>query len=229
MYKIIKKEIQDSFKAFLVEGANFTAVEEYPIIREDMVPNIPPIKIMPFFKAINYKGNLSKYFIYFYSADATFERIRKNPNKYLKFFKRCGGIIGFDFSVHTDMSLVKQKAQLNDNLSLSFYYANQGIPLYPNCRGGSDIVNDEYLKAFPLHSFIAIGVHGFVKLKQQKYEWRLWIDKIIKKLQPKGLIVIGHLPKDIIDDYKDKVNFYFFDSFMQERAKEVKSYANKRS
>jgi hypothetical protein len=92
------------------------------------------------------------------------------------------------------MPIVKQKAQLNDNLSLSFFFAYNGIPLFPNCRGGSDSINDEYLNAFPKHTYIALGVHGFVQLKEQKYEWRLWIAKLIEKLEPKGFIIIGHLP-----------------------------------
>ena len=226
MYKDENGVIEDSFQAFLVEGANFTKEEEYPIIREDMVPDCPPTKVMPFFKAITYQGDLSEYFIYFYSPDGTFERVRRNPKKYLHFFKRCKGIIGFDFSVYTDMPIVKQKAQLNDNLSLSFYFANNDVPLYPNARGGSDSLNDEYLNAFPKHTYIALGVHGFIKLKEQKHEWRLWIATLIEKLEPLGFIVVGHLPQDIVDEYKDKAEFYLFDSFIEERNKEVKAHAN---
>lgn len=226
MYKDKDGIVEDSFQAFLVDGANFTKEEEYPIQKDWMVPQNPPIKVMPFSKAITYQGNLSEYFIYFYSPDSTFERVRRNPKKYLHFFKRCKGIIGFDFSVHTDMPLVKQKAQLNDNLSLSFFFANNGVPLFPNCRGGSDSINDEYLRAFPQHTYIALGVHGFIQLKEQKHEWRVWIAKIIEKLEPKGFIVIGHLPKDIIDDYKDLVEFHLFDSFIDERNKEVKYHVN---
>ncbi len=226
MYKDKNGVIEDSFQAFLVDGANFTKEEEYPIIREDMIPNNPPTKVMPFFKAINFQGDLSEYVIYFYSPDGVFERVRRNPKKYLNFFKRCKGIMGLDFSVHSDMPLAKQKAQLNDNLSLSFFYANNGVPLYPNCRGGSDCINDEYLNAFPKHTYIALGVHGFVQLKEQKYEWRIWIDAIIKKLEPKGFIIIGHLPQDIINDYKDVVEFYLFDSFIEERNREVKRHGN---
>ncbi len=226
MYKNEDGMVEDSFQAFLVDGADFTKEEEYPILKEWMVPQKPPVKVMPFFKAITYQGDLSEYYIYFYSPDGTFERVRKNPKKYLHFFKRCKGIIGFDFSVHTDMPLVKQKAQLNDNLSLSFFYAHNGIPLFPNCRGGSDCVNAEYLRALPKHTYIALGVHGFVQLKEQKHEWRLWIDTIIKHLEPKGFIVIGHLPQDIIDDYKDVAEFHLYDSYMEERAKEVRRHAN---
>ena len=226
MYKDKNGVIEDSFQAFLVDGANFTKEEEYPIIRADMVPNNPPTKIMPFFKAITYREDLSEYYIYFYSPDGAFERVRRNPKKYLHFFKRCKGIIGFDFSVHTDMPLVKQKAQLNDNLSLSFFFANNGIPLFPNCRGGSESINDEYLSAFPKHTYIALGAHGFVQLKEQKHEWRVWISTLIEKLEPKGFIVVGHLPQDIIDDYRDVVEFHLFNSFMDERNEEVKLHAN---
>jgi len=51
MYKDQDGVIEDSFQAFLVDGANFTKEEEYPIQEEWMVPNYPPVKVMPFFKA----------------------------------------------------------------------------------------------------------------------------------------------------------------------------------
>ena len=191
-----------------------------------MVPNHPPRKIMPFSKAITYRGDLSDYCIYFYSMDETFERVRKKPKRYLSFFKRSGGIIGFDFSVHTDMPIIKQKAQMNDNLSLSFYFAQNGVPLYPNCRGGADSVNEEYLQAFPKNTLIALGAHGFVRLKEQKQEWRVWIETIIKKLEPKGLIIVGHLPKEIILTYQNFTNLYVFDSLIEERRKEQKAYVH---
>ncbi|MEG1222816.1 MAG: DUF4417 domain-containing protein [Bacilli bacterium] len=224
MYKDADGKVEDSFQAFLVEGASFTKVEEYPIIENWMIPKNPPIKVMPFFKAITCRDDLSEYFIYFYSPDKVFERIRKSPKKYLPFFKRCKGILGFDYSIHTDMPLAKQKSQINDNLSLSYYYAKNGVLLIPNVRGGSDCINEDYLDAFPMHSYLALGVHGFIKMKYQKHEWRVCISTLIKRLEPKGFIVIGHLPLEIIDEYKDAVEFYLFDSFMDERNKEINKH-----
>ena len=49
MYKDENGVVEDSFQAFLVDGANFTETEEYPIIREDMVPTNPQTKLMPFY------------------------------------------------------------------------------------------------------------------------------------------------------------------------------------
>ena len=130
----VLESVQDSFQAFLVEEAKFTSGEEYPIIEPWMVSEEMPDNIMPFSKAINYKGDLRNTFICFFSPDDTFERIRRTPKRYLPFFKRTGGIIGFDFSVHDDMPLVKQKAQMFDNLALTYYYRQYLQTLQPWLR-----------------------------------------------------------------------------------------------
>lgn len=226
MYRDDDEKVKDSFQAFLVQDAKFTKKEEYPIIRKDMVPTCPPKKVMPFSKAITYQGDLSQYCVYFYSMDETFERVRRNPRRYVSFFKKCNSIIGLDFSVHSDMPLVKQKAQMNDNLSLSYFFGNNGIPIYPNCRGGADCLNDEYLKSFPKRTYIALGVHGFIQTKEQRHEWRIWIDTIVKRIKPKGFIIIGHLPKNILSSYQVETEFHVFDSLIEERKKETMCHVN---
>lgn len=219
-------EVEDSFQAFLVEGAEFTPEEEYPIIRSDMVPDRAPERIMPFSKAITFQGDLSHTAVCFFSPDKTFERVRRNPRRYLPFFKKTAGIIGLDFSVHSDMPLIKQKSQMNDNLSLSFFYGNYGIPLYPSARCGAETLEDEYLKAFPKGTLIALGVHGFVKESQEKCEWLCWINKLVSTLRPSGFIVVGHLNGPLFDKAKAETPFYFYDYFIEERGKEVASHVN---
>ena len=218
--------VEDSFYAFLVENAPFTAKEEYPIIRSDMVPSSPPKKIMPFNKAINFHGDLSNTFICTFSPDASFERVRRTPKKYIDFFKRTAGIIGFDFSVHTDMPIIKQKSQINDNLSLTYFYGNNGIPVIPNIRCGVDELIPEFFDAIPKHSMVAISSHGFIKETRKKYEWYCFIEKIIKILEPKTMIVYGSLNGKMFDDLKKESNFIFFEPWITTRYKEDKKNVN---
>ena len=220
------KAVKDSFQAFLVEGAHFTENEEYPIIREDMVSRDIPKKIIPFSKAICYRGDLSDAFICTYSPDETFERIRQHPKQYLTFFKRTAGLIGFDFSIHTDMPIVKQKSQINDNLSLTYFYGNNGIPVIPNIRCGVDELLPEFLSAIPKHNLIAVGTHGFCKETQQKFEWYCFLETIIKELEPKSIIVYGSLPGTLFDELKGKADFHFYDPWIKQRYKEVKRNVN---
>ncbi len=223
---IDNKKVPDSFQAYLVEDAHFTKQEEYPILEDYMISKSIPVDIMPFNKAITYQGDLSKTFICFFESDETFERVRRNPRRYLKFFKRTAGIIGFDFSVHSDMQVIKQKSQMNDNLSLNYFYGKQGVKLIPNIRCGIDELIPEYLETIPKYSMIAVGTHGFIKTSQERCEWYCFLEKLIKEIEPKVIIVYGTLPGKIFDNMKNKQKFVFYDSWIAKRVKEVSSYGN---
>jgi hypothetical protein len=203
-------KVDDSFQSFLVKNAYFTPLEEYPILPENFIAKEVPKKILPFSKAINYRGDLSETFICTYESDYLFERIRRNPKKYISFFQRTAGLIGFDYSIHSDMPIIKQKSQMNDNLSLTYYFGNNGIPIIPNIRCGVDELLPELFQAIPKNSLIAIGVHGFKKYKFEIYEWYCFLEQILDKLQPKGIIVYGNLDNKIFDSFRHKYKFYFY-------------------
>lgn len=213
--------VTDSFQAYLTEGAHFTETEEYPILRPDMITTELPVKIMPFHKAITFQGDLSDTFICSYSPDQTFERIRRQPAKYLKFFKRTAGLIGFDFSIHTDMPIIKQKAQIYDNLALTYYFGNNGIPIIPNLRCGVDELLPEFLSAIPHHSKIAVGTHGFIKETREKLEWYYFLDQAISKLEPTDVIVYGTLRGKLFDEFKSRTNIVTYNAWIADRWKEV--------
>ena len=214
MYRDENNLVEDSFQAFLVEEANFTKEEEYPILERWMIPEIPPKKIMPFDKALNYQGVLSEVFVCTYARDCSFERVRRNPKRYINFFKRCAGLIGFDFSVHSDMPIVKQKSQMNDNLSLTYFYGKEGIKIIPNIRYGDDDLSDEFLSAIPKHTLIAVGTHGFIKEIPQKAEWYCFLEKIIKELEPSGIIIYGKLSGKIFDEFEEKSKLYYYEPWI---------------
>jgi len=220
------EHVPDSFQSFLVHGAHFTDREEYPILSASFIPTVVPKKIMPFSKAITYRGDLHDTFIGFYSPDDTFERVRQNPKRYLPFFKRTAGIIGPDFSIHSDMPIIKQKSQINDNLSLSYYYGSQGIPIIPNLRCGVDELLPEFLSAIPCHTLVAIGTHGFVHQMQEQCEWYCFIESFCNALQPAGIVVYGSLRNRMFDGLKARYPFFFYDPWISQRAKEVRRNGN---
>ena len=220
------KLVEDSFQSYLVNGAKFTTTEEYPIIRSDMISTKIPDSIMPFEKAINYKGDLSNTFICTYEKDCTFERIRRNPSKYVNFFKRTAGIIGFDYSIHSDMPIIKQKSQMNDNLSLTYFYANQDIPAIPNLRCGDIELQKEFFEAIPKKKLVSVGVHGFHKYKFEKYEWLCFLEDVIQELEPSGIIVYGHLNEQLYDQQKEKTQFHLYDPWINTKGKKVFNYVH---
>jgi len=218
--------VDDSFQAFLCRGARFTEVEEYPILRQEMISSTPPNKILPFNKAINSRCDLKNTFICTYAPDKSFERVRRNPQLYLNFFKRTAGIIGFDLSVHSDMPVIKQKSQIFDNLSLTYYFGSNGIPIIPNLRCGIDELMPEYFLTIPKHSLVAVGTNGFIKTQPEKCEWFCFLDEVINKLEPSAVIVYGSLNGEIFEPLKQKTNFILYDSWISNRQKEVQNHVN---
>lgn len=218
--------VPDSFQAFLVEGAHFTKTEEYPCIPAGIISPAIPNSIIPFDRAITLHGDLSNTFICFYSPDKTFERVRKNPQKYVSFFKRTAGIIGFDFSIHSDMPLIKQKAQMYDNLSFTYFFGKQGIPIIPNLRVGISELAPEYLEAIPKNTYVAIGTHGFIKGSADKYTWYEFIETFLNILHPKGVIVYGSLRSRLFQPLIKDTPFYYYKPWINARWEEVHRHVN---
>lgn len=207
--------------AYLVEGAKFTRTEEYPILEKEMITEDIPKKIITFKESKSIK-DLSEYYICFYEPDAEFERVIRFPHLYVDKFKKCAGIIGPDCSPFEDMMIYKQKHQMGLNLEVTYYYGKQGIKIIPNIRLGVDELNDEYLECFPKGTLIAIGTHGFIKYRFQKYNMYLYLLKIIERLNPSGIIIYGTLNGEIFDELKKKVPIYCYESLIDRRVKEVR-------
>lgn len=221
-------KVPDTFQAFLVENATFTSFEEYPILDQSKIPNSIPKKIITFDKINNYKGNKKECAVCFYCNDDSFKRIKRNPKAYINMLKQYKALIGFDFSIHTDMPLIKQKEQINTNLSLTYFFGENGSNYYPNLRCGNEETIDDYLKAIPKHSIISIGTYGFIKTKEEIYEWYVFLLKTLPIIKPKKILVYGTLNNSIFNDLKNEYEFVFYESYMSKFYKEAKYYGNEK-
>lgn len=223
----MKKNVEDSFSAFLTENADFTKVEGYPILTKEMISETVPIDIITFKEALKLPvSERKKYYVCTFSKDNSFKRIKRNPKMYVDFFKSFDGLIGFDYSIHSDMPPIVQKSQMYDNLALTYFYGNKGIKVIPNIRTGSNYISEEFFESIPKNSLVAVGTHGFIKSKTQKYEWYYFLKYIIEKIEPCGIIIYGTLRGKLFDEIKQTVPVYQYDSWMEKRNKDKKKVKN---
>jgi hypothetical protein len=223
-----KNRVKDLFGAFLIEESNWVGQEEYPKIEDWMVPVNLPQKMIPFdrIKEINHT---SEYFVCFYCKDESFTKIQKNPKRYVNMLRKFAGIIGFDYSIYTDMPIIKQKSQMFVDVSLSYYFGKNGIPIIPNIRYGVEDTQEEFLKAIPHNTLIAFGTYGFIKTIQEQQVWFDALHKVITQLNPNGIVVYGSFPNDLrrwMELYQ--VPLYIYESYTSLKMKEVKNNANQR-
>ena len=212
--------LRDVYLAYLIANARRTKTDEYPIIEEWMVATEPPKEIIQWDRRSDAKEP-SKVTISFYCQDLGFQPVLNNPKNYVDKFKRYSSIVGLDASPYDNMPIVVQKSQIYLNLACTYYYGSQGIKIIPNVRLGDDRTLTS-LEAYPKHTLIEIGTHGFIKKLDNRIIISEQVQKIVDELEPAGICVYGPALEEIFGYARLKgIPIYQYDSYtMKENAKD---------
>ena len=214
--------LRDVYLAYLIDGARRTETDEFPIIEEWMVATEPPKEIIQWDKRRDVVDS-SNTAICFYCCDPGFQPILNNPKNYVDKLKQYSCIVGLDASPYDNMPLVVQKSQIYLNIAITYYYGSLGIKVIPNIRLGDNRTFSS-LEAYPRHTLIAIGTHGFTHKLDNRFKFAEQVQKIVDELQPRGICVYGPAP-DVIFGYArlKGIPIYQYDSYtMKENAKDKK-------
>lgn len=195
----LRKGCKDVFNAFLVKNAVYDGILEIPAQRGGLYN---PAGVIEFSKALS--SQKYDYWVHFYEDDSSFERIWKNPRKYLPVLKRYAGVIAPDFSLYRDMPLVMQLWNIYRNHAIGSWLQENGVNVIPNVRFGDERTYDACCLGVPHNSTIAIGTHGCVKNRIDREYLSAGIDHVISTLKPRVLVVYGTTPADIFDKYRDQ-------------------------
>ena len=212
--------IRDVYLAYLIDGARRTETDEFPIIEEWMVATEPPKEIIQWDRRQDVV-DLNATAICFYCNDYGFTSILGNPKAYIERMKQYCCVVGIDASPYDNMPLVVQKSQIYLNLAITYYFGSQAIKIIPNVRLGDNRTLSS-LEAYPKHTLVAIGTHGFTKRLDNRYIFAEQVQKLVDRLQPSGICVYGPILNEIFDYVKLKgIPIYQYDSYtMKENAKD---------
>lgn len=212
--------IRDVYLAYLIDGARRTKMDEYPIIEEWMVATEPPKEIIQWDRrqdVIDPKITA----MCFYCNDAGFTPILGNPKAYVEKLRQYAMVVGVDASPYDNMPIVVQRSQIYLNLAITYYFGTQGIKIIPNVRLGDNRTLSS-LEAYPKHTLIAIGTHGFTKELENRYVFAKQVKEIVNYLEPSGICVYGPTRNEIFEYVRQrKIPIYQFDSYtMKENQKD---------
>ena len=187
-----KKENKDVFHAYLTKNASYAGEEEIPCIKTS---KLLPEKVISFSKALTSSDYDS--WIHFYEHDYKFERLWKNPQKYLPIIKKFRGIITPDFSLYYDMPLVMQKWNTYRGKSLAHWLQENGVEVIPNVRWGDERTYALSTLGVEKNKTIAVGTHGCIKTVEEKRMFIRGLDYVVMELNPENIIVYGRMPDKI--------------------------------
>lgn len=212
-----RKSCKDVFKAFLIAMAHYAGVFEFPVIQPTYyIPN----KLIAFSKSIS--CNDYNQWVHFFEDDYKFERIWKNPKKYLEKLKLYNGVILPDFSLYRDMPYVMQLWNIYRSRAIGFWLQQNGVKVIVNIRYADRRTYNCCCDGISKHCVIAIGSHGTLKNRDDRHFFTEGLEFVVKKLEPLAIVVYGKVPDKIFEKYKNAgIQIIQFESSYSTSRKEV--------
>lgn len=205
--------ISDGCNPELVKGAIFDGVFQIPVIRapEQM---IVPKALCPF--SVRNKVVENQFGLCFYENDIEFSDILRNPDEYVKQFKKFQCVISPDASLFWDAPFAAQVVNKYRNHAVAHYLQQKGVNIIPNVRWGDERTYTTEVFPEPLaflgfekHSIVSIGSYGLVKTTDEKRHFKAGLEAMLKYLEPRVVLVYGSMPNEIFTDYmRTVIQFY---------------------
>lgn len=188
----------DVFNSFLVREAEYSGKYEIPRIKgcSDV-----PKRLVVFSKATAYKD--LNCWVHFYEDDYQFERLWRNPDKYLDLFKKYEGVILPDFSVYRDMPLVMQIWNIYRSRAIGSWLQRNNVTVIPNIRYGDGRTWKISCDGVSKGGTIAVGSHGTIKNALDRKYFSEGLKYVVSTLSPQNIVVYGTVPDDIFERYKE--------------------------
>lgn len=193
---VTRRGCRDVFNASLVVDAEYDGMFEFPRINPTyLMPN----RLIPFSKALS----CSDYdqWIHFYEDDYLFERLWKNPEKYLPVLKKFNGVITPDFSLYRDMPLAMQIWNIYRSRALGYWLQRNGVSVIPNIRYGDCRTYGICSDGISKHCVIAVGTHGNLRCVADREVFLEGFDSVVSKLEPKAVVIYGAAPERFFQKY----------------------------
>lgn len=130
-------------------------------------------------------------FCHFFIDDYRYERIWKEPERYMKVVKKYAGAIMPNFSTYHIMPLPMQYWNLYRNRALAFYWQQNGIDVVPLLQCGDPRTYDYAFEGLPIGGTYAVMNNGLMKDNENR---RLFYESLligVQAVKPDTLLCYG--------------------------------------
>lgn len=198
----------DVFKASELRNAEFSHPYNFPLFTKAEV--IPP-KLIPFDKIFQSGEENNDAFVHFFLPDVCFERLWKNPEKYIKQLKKFAGCIMPDFSLCYDFPYPLQLYNCYRNRVMGFILSSYGIPVIMNVSFADPRSYDFCCNGISKGGVIATGSLGTMKNPENRTYFYDGLSLVLTTLEPSDLIIYGTISNEIrelCDNLKTRIHAF---------------------
>ena len=184
---------------------------EMPIINND---RYIPDKLIGFNEALTSKDN--KAGVHFFLDDYQFERIWKEPNRYINVLSKFTCILSPDFSLYMDMPKPLQIYNTYRSRLIGQYYQDKGLRVIPTISWGDKNTFNFCFRGIPKQSIVAISTIGVRRNKETLKIWEAGKNEMIRQIEPSTILIYG----GNIDTETKGINTIWYENKTIKRLKE---------
>ena len=187
---------KDIWNSFMVSDAVYAGKFEFPVLfPTHQIPN----SLIAFSKALS--SHDYNQWVHFYENDISFERLWRNPLKYLPLLKKFNGVILPDFSLYRDMPLTMQIWNIYRSRAIGCWLQREGINIIVNIRYGDERTYSVCCDGVSENCVISIGTHGIMRRSVDRQYLFQGLDTVIAILHPSDIIIYGTAPDKYFHKY----------------------------
>lgn len=187
-----QRDRRDVWNARLLQWCRYDGDFEMPCLP---VCRVIPTRLTAFSEARTKSADES--FIHCYEDDYRFERLWREPSRYLPLIRAYGGAIAPDFSVYREMPLPQQMYNVFRSRVIGYWWSRSGVTVVPNVRWGDERTYKFCFDGLPTDSVLAFGTHGCVKHVDDRRHVLDGFLVMLERLAPKAVIVYGSASEKI--------------------------------
>jgi hypothetical protein len=215
----VDKKRFNSYNIIRINNLELTPKNNVPVLR---ATHSVPDKLIPFNFALSPKADNDGY-VHFFIDDYQFDRVWRNPERYLPILSRYKGIVSPDFSLFIDMPIAMQIWNVYRNRVLAAYYTQAGIDVIPCVGWSGERSYDFCFEGLPKYSTLAISTNGCLSSKEGVYYFTKGFNRMLETLKPTAVISYGRPLKELYDNCKTRI--ITFDSYSQSLKRKLKKGA----
>lgn len=129
--------------------------------------------------------------IHFYLDDYRFERLWKQPQRYIDVLKKFDCVLTPDFSLYTDMPLSMMIWNVYRSRLLGQMMQNSDLTVIPTVTWADPRTYDFCFDGLPKFSTLSISTIGVRRRRTALKIWQQGVDEVIRRLKPVQLLIYG--------------------------------------
>lgn len=137
---------------------------------------------------------------HFYLDDYQFDRLWRDPNRYISLMQKFKAVLAPDFSLYTDFPRAVQIYNHYRKHWLARYWQEHGIKVIPTICWSDEESFEWCFDGEPREATVSISVLGCNRSEQMKHDYWLGFNKAIEVLRPKRILLFkGNSPVELPD------------------------------